>query len=189
VYGRQWRRWEHTDRYDSGRTRRVDQLQDVINRIRKDPYDRRLIVSAWNVAEIPEMRLPPCHMMFQFQVGRFGHLNCLMYQRSCDMFLGVPFNIASYAVMLHLIAQMTGLLPDELILTLGDVHIYHDHFDAVKEQLSREPFPLPRLWVSPDIKSLADVDVKNMLTPDDISRFVKLEDYRYHPPIKAKMAV
>ena len=105
------------------------------------------------------------------------------------MFLGVPFNIASYATMLHLVAQMTGLVADELILTLGDVHIYHDHFDAVKEQLSREPFPLPKLWINPEIKTLADLDVTKLIVPDDVYKLVKLENYQHHPPIKAKMSV
>ena len=105
------------------------------------------------------------------------------------MFLGVPFNIASYALMLHLVAQMANLEPDELILTLGDAHIYHDHFDAVNEQLAREPFPLPKLWINPEIKSLADIDVSGMSVPDDIYKFVKLENYQHHPPIKAKMSV
>jgi len=190
VYGVQWRHWKRPD----GKT--VDQLASVIERIRSDQNDRRLIVSAWNPGEIDEMALPPCHMMFQFFVTpdreRFSFrdkLSLHMFQRSCDMFLGVPFNIASYAMMLHLVAQMTDLVPDELILTLGDVHIYHDHFDAVKEQLGREPFPLPKLWVNPEIKSLRDIDVSKLLVPDDIGKLVKLFDYQHHPPIRAKMAV
>lgn len=182
VYGVQWRHWQGPN----GKT--VDQLASVIERIKKDPNDRRLIVSAWNPGEIDEMALPPCHMMFQFFVTD-GKLSLHMFQRSCDMFLGVPFNIASYAIMLHLVAQMTGLVPDELILTLGDVHIYHDHFDAVREQLAREPFPLPKLWVNPDIKYLDDINVSKLLVPDGIYKLVKLENYQHHPPIKAKMAV
>lgn len=182
VYGVQWRSWRKPD----GST--VDQLASVIERIKKDPNDRRLIVTAWNPGELDEMALPPCHMIFQFFVTN-GKLSLHMFQRSCDMFLGVPFNIASYALMLHLVAQMTNLEADELILTLGDAHIYHDHFDAVKEQLSRTPMDLPKLWLSPDIKSLADIDVSKMQTPEDIYKFVKLENYNPMPAIKAKMAV
>jgi thymidylate synthase len=147
-----------------------------------------LIVTAWNPGEIDEMALPPCHMMFQFFVTN-EKLSLHMFQRSCDMFLGVPFNIASYALLLHLIAQMTELEPDELILTLGDAHIYEDHFDAVKEQLSREPFKLPNLWINPKIKSLKDIDVTNLHKPEDVTELVRLENYEFHPAIKAKMAV
>ncbi len=182
VYGVQWRFWKRTD----GTT--VDQLTSVIEKIKKDPNDRRLIVTAWNPGEMDEMALPPCHMIFQFFVTN-GKLSLHMFQRSCDMFLGVPFNIASYALLLHLVAQMTGLEADELILTLGDAHIYHDHFDAVKEQLSREPMALPKLWLNPDIRTLADVDVSKLLTPEDVSKLVKLENYNHHSPIKAKMSV
>lgn len=182
VYGVQWRFWKKPN----GET--VDQLQNVIDKIKKDPNDRRLIVTAWNPGEIDEMALPPCHMMFQFFVTN-GKLSLHMFQRSCDMFLGVPFNIASYALLLHLIAQMTELEPDELILTLGDAHIYEDHFDAVKEQLSREPFKLPSLWINPKIKSLKDIDVTNLHKPEDVTELVRLENYEFHPAIKAKMAV
>jgi thymidylate synthase len=182
VYGVQWRFWKKPN----GET--VDQLQNVIDKIKKDPNDRRLIVTAWNPGEIDEMALPPCHMMFQFFVTN-EKLSLHMFQRSCDMFLGVPFNIASYALLLHLIAQMTELEPDELILTLGDAHIYEDHFDAVKEQLSREPFKLPNLWINPKIKSLKDIDVTNLHKPEDVTELVRLENYEFHPAIKAKMAV
>lgn len=182
VYGVQWRNWKKPD----GTT--VDQLANIIDRIKKDPNDRRLIVTAWNPGELEEMALPPCHMIFQFFVTN-GKLSLHMFQRSCDTFLGVPFNIASYALMLHLVAQMTDLVPDELILTLGDVHIYHDHFDAVNEQLSREPFPLPKLWINPSIKSLADIDVSKMNSPENVTALVRLENYQHHPPIKAKMSV
>jgi thymidylate synthase len=127
-------------------------------------------------------------MIFQFFVTN-GKLSLHMFQRSCDTFLGVPFNIASYALLLHLIAQMTGLIPDELILTLGDVHIYHDHFDAVKEQLAREPFPLPTLRLDPTIKSLEDIAIEMFLKPEDVTARISLENYQHHPPIKAKMAV
>jgi len=182
VYGVQWRMWRKPD----GTT--VDQLQNVIDKIKKDPNDRRLIVTAWNPGEIDEMALPPCHMIFQFFVTK-GKLSLHMFQRSCDMFLGVPFNIASYALMLHIVAQMTDLVPDELILTLGDVHIYHNHFDAVKLQLSREPYPLPKLWLNPNIRSLADIDVSKLMTPEDVTALVKLENYQHHPKIEAEMSV
>jgi thymidylate synthase len=182
VYGVQWREWRKPDGGS------VDQLKNVIEKIKKAPNDRRLIVTAWNPGELEKMALPPCHMIFQFYPAN-GKLSLHMFQRSCDTFLGVPFNIASYALLLHIVAQITNLAPDELILTLGDVHIYHDHFNAVKEQLSREPFPLPKLWLNPEIKSLDDLDVKKMNVPDDIYKFAKLENYRHHPPIKARMAV
>lgn len=182
VYGVQWRHWKRPDGTE------IDQLNNVIEKIKIDPNDRRLIVSAWNPGEIENMALPPCHMIFQFFVTK-GKLSLHMFQRSCDMFLGVPFNIASYALLLHLIAQMTNLVADELILTLGDAHIYHDHFDAVNEQLSRTPGKLPKLWINPDIKSLGDIDVSKILAPDDILKLVKLEDYNPQPAIKAKMAV
>jgi thymidylate synthase len=182
VYGVQWRDWRRPDGSS------VDQLKTVIDKIKKDPNDRRLIVTAWNPGEIDEMALPPCHMIFQFFVTN-GKLSLHMFQRSCDTFLGVPFNIASYALLLHLIAQMTGLIPDELILTLGDVHIYHDHFDAVKEQLAREPFPLPTLRLDPTIKSLEDIAIEMFLKTEDVTARISLENYQHHPPIKAKMAV
>lgn len=182
VYGVQWRHWLKPD----GTT--VDQLQNVIDKIKKDPNDRRLIVTAWNPGELDQMALPPCHMIFQFFVTN-GKLSLHMFQRSCDMFLGVPFNIASYALLLHIVAQMTDLVPDELILTLGDVHIYHNHFDAVKIQLSREPLSLPKLWLNPNIHTLADVDVNKLMTPDDVIALAKLENYQHHPEIKAEMSV
>jgi thymidylate synthase len=182
VYGVQWRNWKRPD----GTT--VDQLTSVIERIKKDPNDRRLIVTAWNPGELEEMALPPCHMTFQFFVTE-GKLSLHMLQRSADTFLGVPFNIASYALMLHLVAQMTDLIADELIITLGDVHIYHEHFDAVREQLSREPYPLPTLWINPKIKSLTDIDVAGLTSPEDVLALVRLENYQHHPAIKAPMAV
>lgn len=182
VYGVQWRSWKKPD----GTT--VDQLASVIDRIKKDPNDRRLIVTAWNPGEVDEMALPPCHMIFQFFVTE-GKLSLHMFQRSCDTFLGVPFNIASYALMLHIVAQMTDLIPDELILTLGDVHIYHDHFDAVTEQLARDPYPLPTLKLDPSIKSLADIAIEKFQRPEDVTAFISLENYQFHPAIKAKMAV
>ena len=182
VYGVQWRNWQGPD----GKI--IDQLKDVIERMKTNPNDRRLIVSAWNPGELDQMALPPCHMMFQFFVAD-GKLSLHMFQRSCDMFLGVPFNIASYALMLHIVAQMTDLEPDELILTLGDAHIYHDHFDAVKEQLKRTPDTLPTLWLNPDIKKLEDLDTKKLSEPNDIYTLAKLENYNPQETIKAKMAV
>jgi thymidylate synthase len=172
VYGVQWRSWEKTD------GSKVDQIANIINKLKKDPNDRRLVVSAWNPGELDQMALPPCHMIFQFFVAN-GKLSLHMTQRSCDMFLGVPFNIASYALLLAMVAQVVGMEPHECVLTLNDAHIYHEHFDAVKEQLSREPKKLPKLWLNPEVK---DID---KFTMDDI----KLVDYECHPPIAAKMIV
>ncbi len=172
VYGVQWRDWTGS----SGK--KVDQITEVIERIKKNPTDRRLIVSAWNPAELDEMALPPCHIMFQFYVND-KKLSLKMYQRSADMFLGVPFNIASYALLLNMIAQVTNLEADELIMTFGDAHIYNNHFNQVKEQLSRETYPLPKLWLNPEIKNIFDFKVSD----------IKLENYKHHPSIKGKMAV
>jgi len=172
IYGIQWRNW----RSPEGRT--IDQLTEVIERIKKNPYDRRLIVSAWNPGELDDMALPPCHTFFQFFVSQ-GKLSLFMHQRSCDMFLGVPFNIASYSLLLHMVAEVCELEAGEFVHSLGDAHIYHDHFDAVKEQLSREPLPLPALKLTPAIK---DIDVFTMAD-------IELENYKSHPPIKARMAV
>jgi len=172
IYGVQWRKWRKQDGSE------VDQLDNVIERIKRDPNDRRLIVTAWNPGELDEMCLPPCHMFFQFFVAN-GELSLSMYQRSCDMFLGVPFNIASYALLLGMVAQVTNLKPREVILNLGDAHIYQNHFDQVKEQISREPYSPPQLWLNPEIKNIDDFKM------DDI----KLENYQSHPAIKAEMAV
>ena len=172
VYGVQWRFWQKPD----GST--VDQLKEVIEKIKTNPTDRRLIVSAWNPGELDQMVLPACHMFFQFFVAE-GKLSISMYQRSCDIFLGVPFNIASYSLLLHMVAQVTGLKPGDFVHILGDTHIYKNHFDQVKEQLQRAPYPLPRLWLNPAIKDINDFGM------DDI----RLESYQYHPPIKAQMAV
>jgi len=172
IYGVQWRHWKKTDGTE------VDQIANLINKLKTDPNDRRLIVTAWNPGELGEMALPPCHMIFQFFVAD-GKLSLHMTQRSCDMFLGVPFNIASYALLLSMVAQVTNLKPYECVLTLNDAHIYHEHFDVVKEQLSREPMKLCKLWLNPEIK---DID---KFTMDDI----KLIDYVHHPAIKAEMIV
>ncbi len=172
IYGVQWRKWQKSD----GTT--VDQLAEVIEKIKTDPTNRRLIVSAWNPGELDQMALPPCHMFFQFFVDG-DKLSLLMHQRSCDVFLGVPFNIASYSLLLHMVAQVTGLKPHEFVHSLGDVHIYHDHFDAVKEQLAREPLPLPTLKLNPLVRNINDFKMED----------IELENYQSHPPIKAKMAV
>lgn len=172
VYGIQWRNWKKPD----GST--VDQIAELVKKLKENPTDRRLIVSAWNPGELDDMALPPCHMLFQCFVAD-GKLSLHMTQRSCDMFLGVPFNIASYSLLLHMLAQVTGLKAHECILTLQDAHIYHDHFDAVTEQLAREPYPLPTLKLNPEVK---DIDGFKM---EDI----ELENYQHHPTIKAKMAV
>ena len=172
IYGVQWRSWQKPD----GGT--VDQIKEVIERIKTKPNDRRLIVSAWNPGELDQMALPPCHVMFQFFVAD-GKLSLQMYQRSCDMFLGVPFNIASYSLLLAMVAQVTGLKVGEFVHVLGDAHIYQNHFDAVKEQLSRTVLPSPTLWLNPEVKEI------DKFTMDDI----KLENYESHPSIKAPMAV
>ncbi len=171
-YGVQWRAWRTSD----GRT--IDQLAHAIRLIRERPYDRRIIVSAWNPGEIEDTALPACHAFFQFFVAR-GALSLQMYQRSCDMFLGVPFNISSYALLLHMVAQVTGLERGEFVHTLGDAHIYHSHLEQVREQLTREPLPLPTLWLKPEVK---DIDAFGM---EDAT----LVGYRHHRAIKAKLAV
>jgi thymidylate synthase len=182
VYGVQWRKWRKPalspEALAKGEWETVDQLAEVIEKIKKDPTDRRLIVSAWNPGEISEMALPPCHMFFQFFVDG-DKLSLLMHQRSCDVFLGVPFNIASYSLLLHMVAQVTGLKAHEFVHSLGDVHIYHDHFDAVKEQLARVPYPLPTLKLNSAVKNINDFKMED----------IELEGYQSHPSIKAKMAV
>ncbi|MDE6556541.1 MAG: thymidylate synthase [Duncaniella sp.] len=172
IYGYQWRSWPD---YNGGF---IDQLSDVVEQIRRNPDSRRLIVSAWNVADIPGMALPPCHVMFQFYVAD-GKLSLMLYQRSADTFLGVPFNIASYALLLMMVAQVTGLQPGEFIHTLGDTHIYHNHFDQVATQLERTPGPLPRMLINPEVKSLFDFKYEDF----------NLVDYNPQPHIKAPVAV
>lgn len=171
VYGAQWRAWP------TGDGRLVDQIGEIIDRIKTNPFDRRLIVTAWNPADIDKMALPPCHMIFQFFVTDDKRLSLHMFQRSCDMFLGVPFNIASYALLLHMVAHVTDLKPWECILTLGDAHIYHQHWDQVAEQLARSPLPPPALWLNPEVKHIDD------FTMEDI----QLQNYQHHPAIKAPL--
>ena len=175
IYGVQWRRWKGTN----GKV--VDQLQNAIELIRENPESRRIMVNAWNAAEIgtQDVALPPCHNFFQFYVAE-GKLSLQMYQRSCDMFLGVPLNIASYSVLLHMVAKITGLVPCEFIHVLGDAHIYLNHLDAVKEQLSRKPYPLPELRIKD--RGQTEIDHFEM---DDF----ELINYRHHDTIRAEMAV
>lgn len=172
VYGKQWRRWQG---YDGAP---IDQIANVIQEIQKNPYSRRLVVSAWNVADLAEMALLPCHLLFQFYVHE-GKLSCQLYQRSADIFLGVPFNIASYALLTHLIAQVTGLTPGEFIHTFGDLHAYTNHLEQIDLQLSRSPLPAPTLWLNPQRKNIDDFVFED----------IRLENYQSHPPIKAEVAV
>lgn len=172
VYGHQWRSWPTPD----GKT--IDQLSNVIEQIRKNPDSRRLIVSAWNVAEVDKMALPPCHTLFQFYVAE-GRLSCQLYQRSADMFLGVPFNIASYALLTMMIAQVCGLGLGEFVHTTGDTHIYTNHFEQVELQLSREPRALPRMIINPDVKNIFDFKYEDFT----------LEGYDPWPLIKGVVAV
>lgn len=179
VYGVQWRRWRKPlIRINKVVLQNYDQLMELINGIKADPYSRRHIITAWNPGELELMALPPCHMMAQFYVNN-GKLSCQMYQRSADMFLGVPFNIASYALFTHMIAQVCDLDVGELIITIGDAHIYQNHFDQVREQLSRAPLQLPRLELNPSVKDITK------FTMDD----VELVGYTSHDAIKAPMAV
>ena len=172
VYGSQWRSWPAPD----GST--IDQIGKVIEQIKTNPNSRRLIVSAWNVAEVEKMALPPCHMLFQFYVAN-GRLSCQLYQRSADVFLGVPFNIASYALLTMMIAQVTGLKPGEFIHTLGDAHLYMNHLEQADEQLARTPYPLPHMQLNPAVHDILDFKYEDF----------KLLNYKSHPAIKAPIAV
>ena len=172
VYGVQWRSWPTPD---GGH---IDQISQVLEQIRANPDSRRLIVSAWNVADLARMRLPPCHLLFQFYVAE-GRLSCQLYQRSCDIFLGVPFNIASYALLTHMVAQQCDLAPGDFVWTGGDCHIYRNHFEQVREQLAREPFAYPRLRIARRPASLFEYRY------DDF----EILDYQAHPHIKAPVAV
>lgn len=179
VYGVQWRRWRKPlIRINKVVLQNHDQLIELVSNIKNDPYSRRHIITAWNPGELDLMALPPCHMMAQFYVND-GNLSCQMYQRSADMFLGVPFNIASYALFTHMIAQVCNLKAKELIITFGDAHIYQNHIDQVNEQLKRQPMKLPEIWLNPEITNIAE------FTMDDI----KLVNYESHPAIAAPMAV
>lgn len=172
IYGYQWRSWPD---YRGGS---IDQITQAVNDIVNNPESRRIIVSAWNVGDLDNMNLPPCHAFFQFYVAD-GRLSLQLYQRSADCFLGVPFNIASYALLTMMMAQVTGLKPGDFIHTLGDTHIYHNHFDQVKLQLTREPRPLPRMVINPDVKSIFDFRYEDF----------ELRDYDPWPHIKATVAV
>lgn len=172
VYGKQWRSWPGRD------GAAIDQIAQLVEQIKRNPDSRRLIVSAWNVAEIADMALPPCHCLFQFHVAA-GRLSCQLYQRSGDVFLGVPFNIASYALLTHMVAQVTGLQPGEFIHTLGDAHLYLNHLEQADLQLTRDPRPLPRLRLNPAIDDLFGFTIGD----------IEIEGYDPHPHIKAEVAV
>jgi thymidylate synthase len=191
-YGQQWRDWRSAD------GRRIDQLAGVIAALRASPSSRRHVVTAWNPGELDQTSLPACHALFQFFAAD-GKLSVMMYQRSCDMFLGVPFNMAEYALLLHLVSRFTGLEPNELVHVLADAHVYRDHADAVREQLTREPYPSPGVWIDPALRTLEDVvaryreivaKAKAGESPGPlVDGIAKLVDYRYHPAIRAAMAV
>jgi thymidylate synthase len=172
VYGKQWRSWEGAGHET------IDQVSELISQIKTNPDSRRLIISAWNVADLPKMALMPCHTLFQFYVAN-GKLSCQLYQRSADVFLGVPFNIASYALLTLMVARVCDLEPGEFIHTFGDVHIYNNHMEQVQMQLSRKPLPLPVMKLNPTVKNIFD------FTFEDFT----LENYQFHPPIKAPVAV
>ncbi len=172
VYGQQWRAWPTAD----GGV--VDQIAGVIEEIRRNPDSRRLIVSAWNVGELPKMALQPCHSLFQFYVAK-GRLSCQLYQRSGDIFLGVPFNIASYALLTHMVAQVCGLGVGDFVHTLGDAHLYNNHVEQARLQLAREPRPLPRLRLNPEVRSIFDFRYED----------IAIEGYQPHPAIRAEVAV
>lgn len=172
VYGYQWRNWPTPDKGQ------IDQIADLIQMIKKNPDSRRLIVSAWNVADVPKMKLPPCHTLFQFYVAE-GKLSCQLYQRSADIFLGVPFNIASYALLTLMMAQVTGLQPGDFVHTLGDAHLYLNHLEQADLQLSREPYALPQMRLNPNVTNLFDFKYEDF----------ELVNYQHHPHIKAPVAV
>jgi thymidylate synthase len=172
IYGNQWRSWPAAD------GRHIDQIGEVVEQIRSNPDSRRLIVSAWNPGELERMALPPCHLLFQFYVAN-GRLSCQLYQRSADIFLGVPFNIASYSLLLMMVAEVTGLQPGEFVHTFGDAHLYANHLQQVDQQLGRSPYPLPTMRLTPGIDSLFDFRFEDF----------RLDNYQAHPHIKAPVAV
>ena len=172
VYGKQWRSWQGADGVE------VDQVKDLIDQIKNNPDSRRMIISAWNVADLPKMKLMPCHCLFQFYVAN-GKLSCQLYQRSADVFLGVPFNIASYALLTMMIAQVCNLEPGEFVHSFGDVHLYNNHFEQAALQLSRTPFPLPQMKINPAVKDIFNFTFKDF----------ELLHYQSHPSIKAPIAV
>jgi thymidylate synthase len=172
IYGAQWRSWRAPDGH------RIDQLGQVVEALRRTPDSRRHLVCAWNVGELEQMALPPCHVLFQFYVAE-GRLSCQLYQRSADVFLGVPFNIASYALLTHMVAHVTGLVPGEFIHTFGDVHLYRNHVEQADLQLSRQPYPLPTLWLNPEVRGLEAFRYED----------IQVRDYRSHGSIKAPIAV
>lgn len=172
VYGKQWRRWSGDNQQE------IDQISDVIRQLKNNPDSRRIIVSAWNVADLPKMALMPCHALFQFYVAD-GKLSCQLYQRSADVFLGVPFNIASYALLTMMIAQVCDLEPGDFVHTFGDVHLYNNHLEQAKLQLSRERFPLPTMKINPEVKDIFSFSFEDFT----------LENYQHHPAIKAPVAV
>jgi len=172
IYGYQWRSWPD---YQGGS---VDQITEAVDTIKNNPDSRRIIVSAWNVADLPNMNLPPCHAFFQFYVAK-GRLSCQLYQRSADSFIGVPFNIASYALLTMMMAQVTGLEPGDFVHTFGDLHIYTNHIEQVKLQLSREPYPLPKMKINPEVKSIFDFQYSDF----------ELIGYQAHPHIRGEVAV
>jgi thymidylate synthase len=191
-YGQQWRDWVAPD------GRRIDQLREAIRLVREQPASRRMVVSAWNPGELDDTSLPACHALFQFFVAG-SRLSLLMYQRSCDLVLGVPFNMAQYALLMHLVAREVELEPHEFVHVLADAHVYRDHVDAAREQLAREPFPSPTLWLDPGLRGVDDAvaryreilaRAKRGEAPGALlDGFARLENYQHHPPIKAKMAV
>ncbi len=172
IYGKQWRRWETKD----GKV--IDQISELIEQIKTNPNSRRLLINAWNVGEIDKMALPPCHILFQFYVAN-NKLSCQLYQRSADIFLGVPFNIASYALLTHMIAQVCGLEVGDFVHTFGDAHLYSNHFEQARLQLSRSPYPLPELKLNKEIKSIFDFKFED----------IEILNYQSHPTIKAPIAV
>ena len=188
VYGAQWRKWRKYDHATvdySGdppvctpHFKEIDQIAQVIEQLKNNPNDRRIIVSAWNVAQIDDMALPPCHLLFQFW-AHDNKLKCQLYQRSCDTFLGVPFNIVQYSILTHMIAQVVGMEASEFIWTGGDVHLYNNHLEQAKLQLTREPYPSPTLWLNPEVTDINDFTYEDFM----------VEDYECHPTIKAQVSV